>query len=305
MKKTDTAQNNRIHWLDAWKGFAMLLVVLGHIADGYLDAGLFPEKEQLLQGIYDVIYSFHMPLFFLLSGYTFYVAYAKKRKEQSAGFRLQLLNLAAVYVLFSVFQWAVKMLFAGQVNSAYTLKNLLLLPVKAMDPYWYLYVLLFLYVISWFMEKEKYPEIWKVVFFLGIHFLSDLVPDSIFFEIKRTLYYSFYFYLGIFLAKKVAPWLAGRLQSFIVRYQKIPKVGILSFLGRYSMEIYVLHCFITAANRLILIKLGITNFYINIVVNGTMAILLPVLAAVILKKLRLHTWFFKPASALTKHTSVR
>ena len=155
------------------------------------------------------------------------------------------------------------------------------------------------------MEKQKYPEGWKVIFFLGIHFLSDFVPESIFFEIKRTLYYSVYFYLGIFLAKMVAPWLADRLHGFMIWYQSIPKAGILSFIGTYSLEIYVLHCFITAANRLILIKLGIINFYINITVNAMIAILLPVLAAVILKKLRLHAWFFKPASALTKHTSVR
>ena len=45
----------RIRWLDAWKGFAMLLVVLGHIADGYLDAGLFATHEAQLSWLDRVI----------------------------------------------------------------------------------------------------------------------------------------------------------------------------------------------------------------------------------------------------------
>lgn len=295
----------RIRWLDAWKGFAMLLVVLGHIADGYLDAGLFATHETQLSWLYRVIYSFHMPLFFVLSGYTFYVAYAKKRKERTAGFRVQLWNLAAVYVLFSVLQWGVKMLFADLVNSSYTLRDLLLIPIDTMDPYWYLYVLIFLYFIGWFMERGKQPEVLKLFFFLGISFLSEFVSKSIFFELKRTLYYSFFFYLGIFLAKSVAPWLAERCSGFLSVYRKFPRIGILSYLGTYSLEIYVLHCFITAANRVILIKLGVTGFYLNVIVNLLLAMGLPVLAAIIIKKLKLHAWVFKPASALTKHTSVK
>ena len=305
MGRKSMVQKNRIHWLDAWKGFATLLVVLGHIADGYLDAGLFAENTAALQRIYEVIYSFHMPLFFVLSGYAFYIAYAKKREERAGKFRLQLGNIAAVYVIFSVIQWIFKMLFAGQVNSTYSIKNLLMLPVKTMDPYWYLYVLLLLYVIGWLIEKEKHPEWLKLVFFLGLNFLSKSVPGSIFFEIKRTLYYSLFFYFGIFLAKSVAPKLAERLQGFLIWYAKLPKAGVLSFIGTYSLEIYVLHCFITAANRILLMKFGLTDFYFNITVNLLMATFLPVLGAFILKKLKLHAWFFKPVTALTKHTSVK
>ncbi len=305
MERAEIGKNKRIHWLDAWKGFATLLVVMGHIADGYLDAGLFAENATTLQRIYDIIYSFHMPLFFALSGYAFYIAYAKRREERAEKFRLQVVNIAAVYVLFSVIQWVFKMLFSGQVNSSYTVKDFLMIPVRTMDPYWYLYVLVFLYLIGWEMEKVKQPEYLKVIFFLGISLLSSYVPKSLFFEVKRTLYYSVFFYFGIFLAKSVAPKAAEKLNGFLVWYAGIPKLGVLAFIGTHSLEIYVLHCFITAANRILLIKLGITDFYLNITVNLLMATFLPVLGSMILKKLRLHVWFFKPATALTKHTSVK
>lgn len=290
--------NGRIRWLDAWKGFAMLLVVLGHIADGYLDAGLFDTHSNILQTVYDVIYSFHMPLFFVLSGYAFYIAYAKKREEKKIKFYAQLWNIVWVYVLFSIIQWVFKMLFAAQVNSTYTLTDLLMIPVKTMAPYWYLYVLVFLYLIAWAAEKGKQPEFIKVIFFLGISFLSELVSNGIFFEIKRILYYSVFFYLGIYFAKSAAPVLKEKTTTFCELYRKIPKTGILRFIGNYSMEIYVMHCFITAANRMLLLKLGITNFYFNVIVNLLMATFLPVLAAVVLKKWKLHGWIFCPATTL-------
>ena len=48
----------RIGWVDAAKGFAILLVIVGHT----LQTGTFTRN---------IIFSFHIPLFFILSGYTF------------------------------------------------------------------------------------------------------------------------------------------------------------------------------------------------------------------------------------------
>lgn len=45
----------RIYWVDNAKGIAILMVVLGHVS-------YMPEA------IHKVIYAFHMPLFFILSG---------------------------------------------------------------------------------------------------------------------------------------------------------------------------------------------------------------------------------------------
>lgn len=50
------SKKERLHWLDYSKTIGMYLVVLGHVKDNTL----------LLKGI---IYSFHMPFFFFLSGF--------------------------------------------------------------------------------------------------------------------------------------------------------------------------------------------------------------------------------------------
>jgi fucose 4-O-acetylase-like acetyltransferase len=59
----------RIVWIDATKGYAITLVVFGHVlggvtARGWL-SGAYGDAPRL---IYDYIYSFHMPLFFIISG---------------------------------------------------------------------------------------------------------------------------------------------------------------------------------------------------------------------------------------------
>src|SRR6478735_3308217 len=49
--------------LDALKGFAILLVVLGHSTQTYAANGNFDNNF-----LFRIIYSFHMPLFMFLSG---------------------------------------------------------------------------------------------------------------------------------------------------------------------------------------------------------------------------------------------
>lgn len=50
--------SNRIGYIDVTKGITILLVIVGHV-------------EELPNPIKSIIYSFHMPIFFLLSGYFF------------------------------------------------------------------------------------------------------------------------------------------------------------------------------------------------------------------------------------------
>lgn len=44
----------RITWIDTVRGGAMICVVLGHLGVGFIN---------------DIVYAFHMPVFFMLTGY--------------------------------------------------------------------------------------------------------------------------------------------------------------------------------------------------------------------------------------------
>ncbi|MBC1212116.1 acyltransferase family protein [Listeria booriae] len=59
--------NERITWIDYAKGIGIILVVYGHVLRGVFEAGLdIPIKLFTYEDSF--IYSFHMPLFFFLSG---------------------------------------------------------------------------------------------------------------------------------------------------------------------------------------------------------------------------------------------
>ena len=59
MTTLEHSKQNRIPWVDAAKGLAILLVIVGHT----VPTGSFTRN---------IIFSFHIPLFFLLTGYTFH-----------------------------------------------------------------------------------------------------------------------------------------------------------------------------------------------------------------------------------------
>lgn len=52
---------NRIAYIDALRGFAILLVIVGHLIQ-------FNYSSGIENPIFNIIYSFHMPLFFFISG---------------------------------------------------------------------------------------------------------------------------------------------------------------------------------------------------------------------------------------------
>ena len=59
----------RITWIDATKGYAIWLVVFGHVLGGAMARGWLSAADgDAPKLIYDYIYSFHMPLFFIISG---------------------------------------------------------------------------------------------------------------------------------------------------------------------------------------------------------------------------------------------
>lgn len=59
----------RENWLDACKGLAIILVVLGHLLSGNMEKGVLARNW--LQDVLEGIKLFHMALFIMLSGVAF------------------------------------------------------------------------------------------------------------------------------------------------------------------------------------------------------------------------------------------
>lgn len=61
------APSQRIHWIDIAKGIGIILVSFGHIRNGDGQSVWLPALDTPI----NIIYLFHMPLFFFLGGLTF------------------------------------------------------------------------------------------------------------------------------------------------------------------------------------------------------------------------------------------
>jgi len=80
-------------WVDYAKAIGIILVVYGHVARGVFNAGL-PMDEARFVLVDSIIYSFHIPLYFFLSGLFFFdslqravQSQAQDREGQSPGAR--------------------------------------------------------------------------------------------------------------------------------------------------------------------------------------------------------------------------
>ena len=80
----------------------------------------------------------------------------------------------------------------------------------------------------------------------------------------------------------------------------LSKSRSLNYIGRHSLEIYVIHCFFTAANRVVLVKLGINNVYCSIAINTVISTVIPLIFAYTVGKTGLYDLFFRPINLIWK-----
>ncbi len=133
----------RTEWVDYAKGIGIVLVVFGHVARGVHTAGL-PIDEGLFRLVDSVIYSFHMPLFFFLSGLFF----TASLQQQGAG-RLvagKLRTVALPYLVWSILQGLVEVLLSQYTNGHVTLVEVFSLLWQPRAQFWFLYVLFFMFL---------------------------------------------------------------------------------------------------------------------------------------------------------------
>lgn len=186
--------------LDALRGLAIILVVLGHAVQ-------FSMVDFDNSRLFEWIYSFHMPLFMFISGYATY-------KEDRAMDRMWLKKKAGAYLLpFAV--WSVLPYMLPE--NTRSLRDILIrIKDIVKDPgngYWFLWILflncIFLFAFKKIIEICKLEKYEGVLILAGGVLLRRVILKS---AISRYLGLSLVawyiiFYLGGYLCKKYSPHL--------------------------------------------------------------------------------------------------
>jgi len=277
---------------DMLRGVAILSVLLYHgIIEYPIDLrALYPWCDWLFR----MLAAFHMPLFFVLSGFVYsckaYVPYLKKRA----------LRLLLPYFVFgggSVLLHAVGgSLVNGGATIAEGIKSLLLYGAD----YWFLYTLFVISAVFPLLDRIKAR--WFLPALIAVTVLVEPVPMTRTFILNKNIYYLGYFAFGVYLRRRLA--LLERAHSFIRRrpvmsilassalflcaftvlqyalpdfahrdyiYAALgctavavactarpllaPAQNFLSLCGRYSLQLYLLNGYLLAAGRIVLVSL--------------------------------------------------
>jgi fucose 4-O-acetylase-like acetyltransferase len=129
--------SRKLDWVDAAKGIAIILVVVGHAWRGMHARGLIAEP--LFHAVDSRIYSFHMPVFFAVSG--LFVAGSVARKSPRDFVVNRILRLVWPLTLWTYLFLATKLLAGDFANSPITAADLVRLPFPGYLHLWFLWAL--------------------------------------------------------------------------------------------------------------------------------------------------------------------
>lgn len=176
---------SRDNRLDSIKGVLIIFVILGHLI-GECGSGIING------GVHTFIYTFHMPLFILLSGYF------TKIKDDKKGFWKGLLNISIPLIIFQVINAIFLLVFHQHVG----LKMLVV-------PYWTLWYLLSLVFWRIMLQFSPKPLLDKPILYLSIAFavsiVSGLMPMGRLLSIQRTINFFPFFLYGYYMRQDNVP----------------------------------------------------------------------------------------------------
>lgn len=320
----------REKWVDDVKVIACVLVVLGHFFQSMTKADILPEND--LYGWFNAtIYYFHVPLFFICSGYL-YQKYSKLNGIGSwcRNVKKKVLVLGVPYVTFSTATWILKKAFSSSVNNQIgSLCDMLLF--HPTSPYWYLYALFFIFLVTPTFNSRKTARVGLAI--AAAARILDLNGGSVY-AVAVVLSNEIWFVLGMSICAFDVSIKGRRIQGVIsaavftimsvVIYRTDFYSGVLSFamgmiaciavilivsdlegkfgklgnsiefLAQYTMPIFLMHTLFAAPMRATLLKIGIGNAAVHIVLGLGISFAGPIIAAWIMKKTRWLEFFLYP-----------
>lgn len=194
--------SERFQWIDFAKGVGIILVVYGHVARGIVNAGI--PYTGYNHGMFDrFLYSFHMPLFFFLSGLMF-VESLKKYGRMGLAFR-RVDALLYPYLVWSVLQGGIEVLLSSFTNSSLSFTDVSTHILVPRAQFWFLYALFFVSVAATILYQSTRTSatacvlVFSIVMFVLQDYFSALVP------LHYVARYLVYFAFGVSLMSCRAP----------------------------------------------------------------------------------------------------
>lgn len=321
----------RIPWVDNAKGLAIFVVVFCHVCIGLTRRGIdwHPELGQMFYYMGD---SFAPQVFFFLSG--LFVEHSLRKRGRREFILNKVETIAYPYVVFSLLQGSIEAALSRYTNMKITFSEVLSLFYIPRAQFWFLFTLFLCLVVIALVHSDRFRArhigagfaLSVVVYLATVRWYDPLqvafVTNNMVFVVAGMLYAHFAdrrinrAAIAIVSLAAVAGniWASAhpvrfehRPTALFVALGCITAVAALSALvartrfrgletlGKFSMEIYVLHILACAACRMFLEQvLGIRDWGVHLVAGVTVGLAAPIVFYRLAMKCRLKYLFVCP-----------
>jgi len=305
----EKSNGKRIEWLDAAKGIAIALVVVGHTMRGLVHARIM-DSNPTVDAIDCWIYAFHMPLFFFLSG-RLVVRSAEQYPTPNFIFD-RVATIAYPYFVWSIITILIKAILGPIPTTPRTLEDLRLILDRPIEQFWFLYAL-FVLTVAFKLLYSNTLKSWPfLIVAIAIHpaaaiFSSDnpvvisVRSFAIYFAAGAVIKSVHFINVGsglagivaaaglagaagcVFLPSNMGPIFAATgilgACSLAVLLTRLNASSGLQYLGRYSLEIFVAHTIASAGTRVALSHVGIAAPFFHLTIGIAAGLLGPLFLA--------------------------
>ncbi len=188
--------NARTDWVDYAKGIGIILVVYGHLLSSGYHAGL--EIPQHFFELSDsMVYTFHMPLFFLLAG--LFVERSLQKRGAREYLKDKLLQIAYPYFLWSILQISVEVLFSRQTQMGANIFDIFAIVYRPWGQFWFIYALLVMHIVFTLLNSMgKFSPPLLALLGLALFFYPLQINEAALFGFSTHF---LFFILGIYLRR--------------------------------------------------------------------------------------------------------
>lgn len=172
--------------IDFLKGLAIFLVVYGHSIQYCMD-----NNQDFFQNpIFKFIYSFHMPLFMLISGYLYSSSIQKRNSKDLILIRFKQLIIPAI-AWYSIYTMVTAIFKDTDIVSG-IINYLKGIPYQ----FWFLFTLFYLSIISIVVNKYFND---RPIYYIALYMILLIIPDKLNIQYLKFMYP--YFLIGYYYRK--------------------------------------------------------------------------------------------------------
>jgi len=243
-KKIEIMSKERILYFDILKGTAILLVIWGHSVLSYPIN--FMSEGSTWHYIRNIIYSFHMPLFFIISGWTYAFSKNKKVISYRAHFFSKIKYIFFPYLVFSLLY-----ILAEIVGSYFSIINpegiqqggIIFNIINTFlwletTHFWFLYVLFCVFIVAPLFDFIFIAKYLRYLFFGALIILNHfaLSIDNNLFLWKTFIFYLVFFYIGVSFFP-----VTEKIRRFKPKYIFMSPFLILLLFSRPNENLFITH----------------------------------------------------------------